>query len=228
MEKLIQTHLLSHSIYVDFNLSFSGIVNKDNTVICKEKNKIISREELAALANIGYSEGVFSKQENRIIQNILNLKKVKASEIMTPRVVVLSADENSTIADFKQQKEHFNFSRIPLYSEQNEKITGYVFLQDILEKMTNEKNQDFYLRDFRRDILTVPNAVNLFSLFNQFLEKKEHIAVIVDEYGGLDGIITMEDIIETLLGLEIIDEKDQIIDMQEYAKEKFKNKEIGE
>ena len=73
--KLIQTHLLSHSIYVDFNLSFSGIVNKDNTVICKEKNKIISREELAALANIGYSEGVFSKQENRIIQNILNLKK---------------------------------------------------------------------------------------------------------------------------------------------------------
>ena len=90
---------------------------------------------------------------------------MKASEIMTPRVVVLSADENSTIADFKQQKEHFNFSRIPLYSEQNEKITGYVFLQDILEKMTDEKNQDFYLRDFRRDILTVPNAVNLFSLF---------------------------------------------------------------
>ncbi len=201
---------------------------KITQLFAKKKNKIISREELAALANIGYSEGVFSKQENRIIQNILNLKKVKASEIMTPRVVVLSTDENLTIADFKQQKEHFNFSRIPLYSEQNEKITGYVFLQDILEKMTDEKNQDFYLRDFRRDILTVPNAVNLFSLFNQFLEKKEHIAVIVDEYGGLDGIITMEDIIETLLGLEIIDEKDQIIDMQEYAKEKFKNKEIGE
>ena len=76
----------------------------------------------------------------------------------------------------------------------------------------------------RRNILTVPNSINVFNLFNQFLEKKEHIAIIVDEYGGLDGIITMEDIIETLIGLEIIDESDQIVDMQKYAKKKWKNK----
>ena len=95
-------------------------------------------------------------------------------------------------------------------------------LQDVIEKMSD--NNTIKLKDLKREILTVPNTVNVFSLFNQFLENKEHIALIVDEYGGFDGIITMEDIIETLLGLEIIDENDQVVDMQLYAKEKWFNK----
>ena len=77
---------------------------------------------------------------------------------------------------------------------------------------------------FKRNILTYPNTVNLFALFNHLIQKKEHIAIIVDEYGGLDGIVTMEDIIETLIGIEIIDEKDQVVDLQKYAKEKWKKK----
>ena len=88
----------------------------------------------------------------------------------------------------------------------------------------HEKNNNLKLKHLKREILTVPNTINVFSLFNQFLENKEHIALIVDEYGGFDGIITMEDIIETLLGLEIIDENDQVVDMQLYAKEKWFNK----
>ena len=92
--------------------------------------------------------------------------------------------------------------------------------------MSNTKG-NIKLKDLKREILTIPNSVNVFSLFNQFLEKKEHIALIVDEYGGFDGIITMEDIIETLLGLEIIDENDQVVDMQLYAKEKwFKKRDL--
>ena len=102
-------------------------------LFAKKKNQIISREELSAMANLGYDEGVFSKDENRIIQNILNLKKIKVSEILTPRVVVVSANENLTIDDFKSQKQFLNFSRIPLFSDQNEKITGYILLQEVLK-----------------------------------------------------------------------------------------------
>ena len=192
----------------------------------KKKNQIISREELSAMANLGYDEGVFTKDENRIIQNIINLKKIKVTEILTPRVVVISADENLKIEDFKTQKHFFNFSRIPIFSDQNEKITGYILLQEIL-KSNNKKRSGLILKDFKRDILTVPNTINLFSLFNRLVEKKEHISIVVDEYGGLEGIITMEDVIEAFLGLEIMDESDQVIDMQKYAKQKWLSKKIN-
>ena len=131
--------------------------------------------------------------------------------------MVVSADENLTIDDFKSQKHFLNFSRIPLFSNQNEKITGYILLQDVLKNNSDNKNVKTSLKEFKRDILTIPNTINLFVLFNRLVEKKEHISVVVDEYGGLDGIITMEDVIETFLGLEIMDESDQVIDMQKYA-----------
>ena len=140
--------------------------------------------------------------------------------------MVVSADENLTIDDFKSQKHFLNFSRIPLFSNQNEKITGYILLQDVLKNNSDNKNVKTSLKEFKRDILTVPNTINLFVLFNRLVEKKEHISVIVDEYGGLEGIITMEDVIETFLGLEIMDESDQVIDMQKYAKQKWLKRKI--
>ena len=198
--------------------------NQITNLFSKDKAQVTSRDEIAALANMGYNDGVFSMQENKIIQNILNLKKIKVTEIMTPRVVIVSADENSTLDEFKKNKEFLNFSRIPVYLNDDEKITGYVFLQDILEKITEDKRKNESLTAFKRNILTYPNTVNLFALFNHLIQKKEHIAIIVDEYGGLDGIVTMEDIIETLIGIEIIDEKDQVVYLQKYAKEKWKKK----
>ena len=141
-------------------------------------------------------------------------------------MVVVSANENLPIDDFKSQKQFLNFSRIPLYSNQNEKITGYILLQDVLKNNSDNKNVKSSLKEFKRDILTVPNTINLFVLFNRLVEKKEHISVVVDEYGGLDGIITMEDVIETFLGLEIMDESDQVIDMQKYAKQKWQKKNV--
>ena len=198
--------------------------NQITNLFSKDKAQVTSRDEIAALANMGYNDGVFSMQENKIIQNILNLKKIKVTEIMTHRVVIVSADENSTLDEFKKNKEFLNFSRIPVYLNDDEKITGYVFLQDILEKITEDKSKNESLTAFKRNILTYPNTVNLFALFNHLIQKKEHIAIIVDEYGGLDGIVTMEDIIETLIGIEIIDEKDQVVDLQKYAKEKWKKK----
>ena len=187
-----------------------------------------SREEIAVLANIGADEGIFSTKEHKIIQNLLQLKNVKAKEIMTPRVVVDLADEEEYLTDFfireqeekKEDEQSLKFSRIPVYSEDEEDITGYVFRQDVFEKLAEDKFE-LRLKDIRRDIIVVPNTIVIFTLWEKLLEKNEHIALIVDEYGGLDGVVTMEDIIETLLGLEIVDEKDTITDMQKYAKEKW-------
>tara|TARA_S200000501_G_C20823090_1_gene743779 strand:- start:466 stop:1518 length:1053 start_codon:yes stop_codon:yes gene_type:complete len=186
-----------------------------------KKEETTSREEIAALADMGANQGVFSKYENKIIQNILKLKKIKVTEIMTPRVVVNSVNENLSINEFKNEKKFLNFSRIPTFDTENEKITGYVFLQDILEKLSEKKENSFLIKEFKRDILTIPSSITLFSLWEKILEKKEHIAIVVDEYGGLDGIVTMEDIIETFIGLEITDENDEIIDMQKYAKKRW-------
>jgi CBS domain containing-hemolysin-like protein len=183
----------------------------------------VSREEIAVLASIGADEGVFSEKEHKIIQNLLKLKNVKVAEIMTPRVVVALADENLSVADFLTNKDYLKFSRIPVYSENDENITGYVFRQTVFEKLAEDQHE-LKLRDIKRDIIVVHNSIVLFSLWEKLLEAKEHIALIVDEYGGLDGIVTMEDIIETLLGLEIIDEKDTITDMQKFARERWKTR----
>ena len=194
--------------------------------IAAQKNTSVTREQLSALANLGYDEGVFSKQENRIIQNIIDLKKIKISEILTPRVVVFSANEENTLDNFSKEHKKIKFSRIPLYSQQIENITGYIFLQDYIEKISDNKNLNIKLKTLRRDILKVPDSINVFALFNQFLEKKEHISIVIDEYGGLVGIVTLEDILETLIGLEIIDESDQEVDMQKFAREKWENEKV--
>jgi CBS domain containing-hemolysin-like protein len=190
----------------------------------KQKNELTtSREEIAALASIGRGEGLFSDKENKIIQNILRLKNVKVTEIMTPRVVVALADEDLSLHDFLKNKDYLKFSRIPIYSGNDENITGYVFRQKVFEHLA-EDNHNLKLKEIKREIIVAPDSMVLFSLWEKLLEKKEHIALIVDEYGGLDGIVTMEDIIETLLGLEIVDEKDTITDMQKYARERWKTR----
>ena len=216
-------HIIQIMLFITYPLVI--ISTKITKLISKNKKEdVTSREEIAALANIGANEGVFSEKENKIIQNILNLQKIKVTKIMTPRVVVTSVNEDLTLKDFQANKQYLNFSRIPTFSEQNEKITGYIFLQNILEKLSKKENSNLLIKDFRRDILTIPYNMTLFNVWDKLLEKKEHISIIVDEYGGLDGIVTMEDIIETLLGLEITDENDIVIDMQKYAKQKWKNK----
>ena len=187
----------------------------------RNKNELsVSREEIAVMANIGTEEGIFDEKENKIIQNLIRLKTVKVSEIMTPRVVVTVADENMSLKEFLIKKEFLYYSRIPIYSKNNENITGYVFRQTVFEKLAEEET-NLKLRDICREIVVTHEFQTLLNLWEVLLEKKEHIALIVDEYGGMDGIVTMEDIIETVLGLEIVDERDRIIDMQQYARERW-------
>lgn len=180
-----------------------------------------SREEISALANIGTEEGIFGEKENLIIQNLIRLKSIKVSEIMTPRVVVSMANENMTLDDFLKNKDYLKFSRIPVFAGHDEQVTGYVFRQKVFEKLA-EDSTGLKLKDLKREVNFIPSTKPVLGVWELLLEKKEHIAVVVDEYGGIDGIVTMEDIIETLLGFEIVDEKDTISDMQQYARERWK------
>ena len=182
--------------------------------------KSVSREEISAMAKIGTEEGIIDEKENKIIQNLIRLKTVKVSEIMTPRIVVAVADENMSLNEFLRKKEFLHYSRIPVYSKNTENITGYVIRQTVFEKLA-EQETNLKLRDLCREIVVVHKFQTLLIVWEVLLEKKEHIALIVNEYGGMDGIVTMEDIIESLLGLEIIDERDRIIDMQQYARERW-------
>jgi CBS domain containing-hemolysin-like protein len=209
-------------IFMTYPLVFiSAAITK--LISTSRKAPSTSREEIAALASIGVDEGIFSEKEHKIIQNILKLKNVKVKEIMTPRVVVTAADESLTLKEFLATKNYLKFSRIPVYAEKPENIKGYVFRQTVFEKLA-EKRHDLTLRDIKREILMIPSTSALFSLWEKLLESKEHIALLVDEYGGLDGVVTMEDIIETVLGLEIIDEKDTITDMRKYARERWETR----
>ncbi|MBI9069488.1 MAG: DUF21 domain-containing protein [Salinivirgaceae bacterium] len=219
---MISSLIIQGMIIITYPLVvMSAVITK---LISKNREEqTTSREEIAALANIGADEGIFSNKEHKIIQNLLRLKNVNVTEIMTPRVVVAVADENLNLQDFFKNKDYLKFSRIPIYSENDENITGYVFRQEVFEKLAEDQH-DLKLKDVKREIVVVPNSIVLFTLWEKLLEKKEHIALIVDEYGGLDGIVTLEDIIETLLGLEIIDETDTIIDMQKYARDRWKER----
>ena len=179
-----------------------------------------SREEISAMANIGTEEGIFEEKENKIIQNLIRLRNIRVLEIMTPRVVVTVADENMSLEEFLMKKELLYYSRIPIFSKNNENIIGYVFRQTVFEKLA-EKETNLKLQDICREVVVANEFQTLITLWEVLLEKREHIALIVDEYGGMAGIVTMEDIIETILGLEIVDERDMIIDMQQYARKRW-------
>ena len=142
---------------------------------------------------------------------------------MTPRTVVVVANEEMTLQEFLKNKDFLHFSRIPIYESHRDNITGYIFRELVFEKLAEDQ---FHLRlkDIRRNIVIFPDSVTLFDAWEELLNKKEHIALVADEYGGMDGIATLEDIIETLLGFEIIDEKDKVEDMRQYAMERWKIK----
>lgn len=181
----------------------------------------VSREDVVAMVTTGAEEGVLEKQENKMIQNLLKLDDVKAHDIMTPSSVVTMAESSQTIRDFYNSDDFAKFSRIPLYDEENDDyVTGYVLKQEILEKLAEDRF-NIRLKDLQRPILSFQEDESVSTIWEKLLEKKEHICVIIDEYGSMRGIVTLEDVIETMLGFEIVDESDEVVDMQQLAKEQW-------
>lgn len=179
----------------------------------------VSREEVAAMVEVGEEEGVFEKEESSIMRNFLKLEKMRAEQIMTPYVVVASISSKATMSDFHKNEELSNFSRIPVYDERKEYITGYALKTSVLEKICTD-NIEERISEIVRPILYFHEDTSVSTIWKEMLEKKEHISVITDEYGCMRGIVTMEDVIETMLGVEIVDECDTAEDLQAVAKEK--------
>jgi len=191
----------------------------------KDKSQsVFSRSELLAMTRIAVTEGVVEKQDSEIIANLLRLHKVRTRDIMTPRTVVRVAPEEQTIKAFYKSAGELPFSRIPLYEgDIKEHISGYFLKSELLECLVHGKG-DQPLDTIKRDITVVHESFPISELFDRILEQREHIALVVDEYGGMSGIVTMEDVMETLLGIEITDESDSNEDMQVLARKNWEKR----
>ncbi len=190
-------------------------------LISKDKGDIsISRDELGAMADVAEETGELEEDENEIIQNIINIDEIAAKEAMTPRVVAAIAPESMTIKKFYKDRRFLHHSRIPVYAENDEYITGYILRMDALQLMAEDKF-DCTLAGIRRDVASFPEETTIDRIWDEMLQKKEQIAIIINEYGSFQGLLTMEDIIETVLGDEIVDERDVVIDMQQFARDKW-------
>ena len=189
--------------------------------ITSEKNApVVSREEVQAMTELASKKGVFSKQESRILKNLLRVGKLKVKDVMTPRTVMFTLPAEMTVGEVMEKHPRIRFSRIPIYDENPDDIRSFVLRNDIVLESSRDR-PDTQLRSMERDIKLVPEVATLILILEQFLNTREHIAMAVDEYGGIEGIVTMEDIVETLLGIEIVDETDVTIDMQAMARRQW-------
>ena len=210
--------IISGMIFIAFPLVW--ILEHMTKLISTRSNQVsVSREDISAMVSVATEEEVIETEEKKIIQNLLKLDEVTAHEIMTPSTVVEMADSSMTVREFYDSD--LTHSRILIYDDDNsDYVVGYVLRQTVLEKMAEDKFQ-ISIRDIARPILTFSEDESVGNIWEKFLEKKEHISVIIDEYGTFRGLVTMEDVIETMLGQEIVDETDEVVDMQEYAKEQW-------
>lgn len=212
------TKVIQWLIYITYPLVLlSELITK---VFSPKEQPTISREEVSAMVTVGVEEGVFEAEENKMIQSFIKIVNVTAKEIMTPNLVVEAAQQDATLREFYDNRKEWDYSRIPIYNDNRDYITGYVLRATVLERLAEDKF-NITLKEIKRPILTFMENESVSNIWEKMLEKKEHISVITDEYGCMRGLVTMEDVIETMLGVEIIDENDDTADLQVLAREKW-------
>ncbi len=183
----------------------------------------ITRDEIKVLAEIGESEGILLEKEARIIKNLLLLSEITTADILTPRSVIFVLQKDQTVDEVIQKQSKIVFSRIPVFGDGLDDITGTVIFKELLEAYyTGGKREK--IEKFVHLVFAVPESKSIADLFDEFISRREHIFIVIDEYGGTAGIVTLEDVIETLLGVEIVDEFDSVEDMRKFALEKWKQK----
>ena len=183
-----------------------------------KKPQAFSRDEFVAMAGIGQEQGHINDRESKIIRNLFLLKSVDATGIMTPRIVMSALKKDMSVQDALTVPDEMPFSRLPIYDKDLDGVVGFVLREDLLIAQ-NEGRGAVKISEFRRDILSVPCTTPLSRLLETLLEKRQHIAVVVGEYGETKGLVTLEDVMETLLGIEILDEGDEVEDMQQLARQ---------
>ncbi|WP_321313096.1 CNNM domain-containing protein [Halarcobacter sp.] len=200
------------------------VLNKITILIAPNRNETITKEEIIATANIAEEEGILREKESSIIENLLQLHDIRVKDILTPRSVMFCVQKDELLASFKDHSsiniEKFKeYSRVPVYGDSIDDIKGLVISKELFHEMIENKFED------KSKIIKKVNSVNenvpISKLIDLFLEKKEHLFIVYDNYGQTEGVVTLEDAMETLLGIEIVDELDSNVDMREVAKAKM-------
>ena len=188
-----------------------------------QKQELVTREEVVAMATLSAQEGQLDTQESSIFSNLLRLRSLTVRDIMTPRTVIVSFPQDVTVGEALDRQDELPVSRMPIYDGSIDHVTGFVLKSDVLlAKARGEA--DTVLSVLRRDIRAVPDAASLSHLLDILTAQNAHIALVTGDYGGTEGLVTMEDLVETLLGLEIVDEADTAVDMQHLARERWKKR----
>jgi CBS domain containing-hemolysin-like protein len=188
----------------------------------KEVHKF-SRDEFIAMAGLGKKIGEIDPHEHLIIHSLFKFRSLKATDIMTPRIVITALPQEMTTAEAQEATTNKSFSRLPVYNKDIDEITGFVLKDDILMYISRG-HANVRLETLKRKVFAVPESIYLPKLLEFLLEHHQQIVIVVDEYGGLKGLVTLEDVMETLLGMEIMDEMDTIEDMQVYARQRWEKR----
>lgn len=193
-----------------------------------EDKSVMSKHELSIMTDMSEKYGDLREDESKIIKNLLKFSDILTEDVMTPRTVVVAVDETTSIKEVYEKDTIKHFSRIPIFKEHLDNITGYVLKDEILTQIIR-KNGNKAVSSCRIDVFKVKESLPLPELYEQMTNKNEHIAVVLDEYDGFAGLVSMEDIIETILGIEITDESDHIEDLQKYARKnwEYRAKKLG-
>lgn len=186
-------------------------------------NPEVTREEVIMTAQIGVEEGTLKSKESAIIRNLLMLDKIYVSDIMTPRSVLFALEENETVAEVVEKYKPIRFSRIPVYRENLDQIVGLTSRYKILESLSQDRHQQ-KISELLAPITSISERLSVSQAIDHFIKTKEHLALAVDEYNVVTGLVTLEDAIETLLGVEIVDEFDNVEDMRKFALEQWQQR----
>lgn len=176
-----------------------------------------SRGELAATFAAAASDGVISVGESKMLGNLLRFEEVRVEDVMTPRTVTFMLPTDASVQDLVDNREAEAFSRVPLYRESPDEVVGYVLQREVLKTLADGIDPSTPLSSLMRPIFFVPEVATVSAALRQFLERRDPIAMAIDEHGGISGLVTLEDVTETMLGVEIVDESDRIVDQREAA-----------
>lgn len=211
----------SISVLVIILYPFVWMSNLITRVIKSEKDRsVLSRADFAAMADAGLQSGAIDSEEKSIIQNLLRLENLNVRDIMTPRSVVLTVNEDLTLQEVYSEIRPLQFSRIPVFKKEMDNITGLILKDIILENLAEDKHNK-KASEIKREIIFVDDSMSVAKLMDTLILKHQHLAMVADKFGTMVGLVTMEDVFETLLGLEIVDETDKVEDMQKLAREKW-------
>jgi len=187
-------------------------------ILPKGDHALVTRDDVAALADLGSEEGIIEEDEEKVIRNLLKLREIKVVDIMTPRVVMTAFKSSSTVKQVLNEHDIIRVSRIPVYDDTIDDADGIVIRSEILMAASRDE-WDLPMRDFKKSVIILAASANVDEVLELFLEERQQFALVQDEFGGTAGVVTMEDVLETLLGEEIVDELDEVDDMRELARE---------